>query len=346
MKASCDFNWNTPIHLSPTRQGTSSISARSSCFGRRDHGQTWDRISPDLTTNDPEKQKQEESGGVTVDNSVAEMHTTIYSISESPKNAQVIWAGTDDGNLQLTRDGGKTWTNVVGNVPDLPKSSWVSWVEASRFEEGTAHCVTSTGTCLAIWRPYAYQNKRFRQDLDSRVAQGQRRTRLCARHQGRHGFVKLLFLRYGVRALDLAGWRSTVGAVQGPRISECGRTGHRDSTARIRSGAGDAWTRHLDYRRHLAAAPINARGAVQGSRFLESKPAQQRIPAQGGWAEGDAHFLGDNPPDAALITYYQKKRHIFGRMKLEVLDDKGKLVDTLARRTAGAASAAWNGPCV
>ena len=75
-----------------------------------------------MTTNDPEKQKQEESGGVTVDNSEAEMHTCIYSISESPRNGQLIWAGTDDGNLQITRDSGKTWTNVVANVPGSAES--------------------------------------------------------------------------------------------------------------------------------------------------------------------------------------------------------------------------------
>ncbi|PYL51578.1 MAG: sialidase, partial [Verrucomicrobia bacterium] len=76
------FNWNTPIALSPNEKGTIYIGAQF-LFRSRDHGQTWDRISPDLTTNDPQKQKQEQSGGVTVDNSSAEMHTTIYSISES-----------------------------------------------------------------------------------------------------------------------------------------------------------------------------------------------------------------------------------------------------------------------
>ena len=95
--------------MSPNEKGTIYIGAQF-LFRSRDHGQSWDRISPDLTTNDPAKQKQEESGGVTVDNSSAEMHTTIYSISESPKNGQIIWVGTDDGNVQITRDGAKTWT--------------------------------------------------------------------------------------------------------------------------------------------------------------------------------------------------------------------------------------------
>ena len=119
-KASCASTGTRRFTCRPTQKGTIYIGAQF-LFRSRDHGQTWERISPDLTTNDPEKQKQEESGGVTVDNSAAEMHTTIYAIGESPKDADLIWVGTDDGNLQVTRDGGKTWTNVVGNMPGLPE---------------------------------------------------------------------------------------------------------------------------------------------------------------------------------------------------------------------------------
>ena len=153
------FNWNTPIHMSPNEKGTLYIGAQF-LFRSRDHGQSWDRISPDLTTNDFEKQKQEESGGVTVDNSSAEMHTTIYSISESPKNGQIIWVGTDDGNLQMTRDGAKTWTNVVGNIQRLGKNSWVSTVEASRFNEATAYATFDRHT-FGDMKPYAYKTSDY-----------------------------------------------------------------------------------------------------------------------------------------------------------------------------------------
>src|SRR5260370_26010334 len=72
---------------------------------------------------------------------------------------------------------------------------------------------------------------------------------------------------------------------------------------------------------------------AQEAVFLQAKPSQQRLPANGGWVEGSAVFTGPNPPDAALITYYQSKRHIFGRMKLEIFDSQGKLVDTLPPTT-------------
>ena len=85
------------------------------------------------------------------------MHTTIFSISESPKDKNLIWAGTDDGNLQLTRDGAKTWNNVVGNIPGLPKNSWVRWVQASNFDPGTAYAAFDRHT-FGDFAPYRLQD--------------------------------------------------------------------------------------------------------------------------------------------------------------------------------------------
>src|SRR5439155_20696820 len=130
------FNWNTPMHV--TAAGTLYLGAQF-LFRTRDRGDTWERISPDLTTNDPVKQKQAESGGLSVDNSSAENHCTIFTICESPKNHEVVWVGTDDGNIQLTRDGGKSWTNVGKKLPGVPPATWVTCVEASHFDEGTAY---------------------------------------------------------------------------------------------------------------------------------------------------------------------------------------------------------------
>src|SRR5262249_100195 len=140
------YNWNTPIHMSPTQKGTVYIGSQF-LFRSRDHGQAWERISSDPTTNDPEKQKQEQSGGVTVDNSSAETHTTIYSIAESPRNPNLIWVGTDDGNVQVTRDGGKKWNNVVGNIQGLPPAPWVSSIEAGHFDQGTAYATFDLHAC-------------------------------------------------------------------------------------------------------------------------------------------------------------------------------------------------------
>ena len=123
------FNWNSPIALS-THQSDRIYFASQYLFKSEDQGNSWEQISPDLTTNDPNRQRQKESGGISIDASGAENNTTIVAISESPMNEQIIWAGTDDGQLQVTSDGGKTWTNVVSQIDGLPEGLWCSSVEA------------------------------------------------------------------------------------------------------------------------------------------------------------------------------------------------------------------------
>lgn len=335
------FNWNTPIHLSSTQKGVTYIGAQF-LFRSRDNGQTWDRISPDLTTNDPLKQKQEESGGVTVDNSVAEMHTTIYSISESPRNSNVIWVGTDDGNVQLTRDAGKTWTNVVGNISGLPKNSWVSWVEASRFDEATAYAVFDRHT-FGDMAAYAYKTIDF----------GRTWQPVINKDSGVHGYAhvikedtvspRLLFL-----GTEFGLWVSLDGGKQWaqykggdfPNVAVRDIVVHpRESDLILATHGRGIWIIDDITPLRQMTPEVMAKDAT----FLEGRPVQQRLNASGGWAEGDGTFVGRNPPDAALITYYQKKRHIFGRMKIEIFDENGKLTDTLpANSRRGISRVEWH----
>jgi hypothetical protein len=102
----------------------------------KDSGETWEIISPDLTTNDSTKQRQQKTGGLTFDITGAENHTTILAIAPSPVDKNVIWVGTDDGNLQVTQDGGKTWANLASKLVGLPKASWIPQVQASKYNAG------------------------------------------------------------------------------------------------------------------------------------------------------------------------------------------------------------------
>ena len=131
------FNWNAAIHISPHDPNTIYFGGNV-VFRTTNGGQTWDIISPDLTTND--KSKQISSGGpVTRDNTAAEFHCTILTIAESPVERGVIWVGTDDGNIQVTRDAGKTWTNVVKNIQGLPANAWVPAIDPSNADKGVAY---------------------------------------------------------------------------------------------------------------------------------------------------------------------------------------------------------------
>jgi photosystem II stability/assembly factor-like uncharacterized protein len=321
------WNWNTPIHLSPNEKGTIYVGAQF-LFRSRNQGQSWDRISPDLTTNDPEKQQQEKSGGITVDNSAAEMHTTIYSICESPKDKNVIWVGTDDGNLQVTRDGGKTWTNVVGNVSGLPKNSWVSWVQAGNFEAGTAYATFDRHT-FGDMAPYAFRTDDFGKTWTPLVTPQDAKTVRGYAHVIKEDLAQknLLFLgtEFGLFVSVDAGksWAQFKGK-RFPAVAVRDLAIHpRENDLVLGTHGRGIWI--VDDITPLRA--LTADLLKQDVSFVSARPAQQRIEGQGGWANGDAVFVGENPPDAAVITYYQRSRHLFGKLKIEVLDASGRVVD-------------------
>jgi photosystem II stability/assembly factor-like uncharacterized protein len=320
------FNWNAPIHMSPNEKGTIYIGAQF-LFRSRDHGQSWDRISPDLTTNDPEKQKQEESGGVTIDNSSAEMHTTIYSISESPKNSQIIWVGTDDGNVQITRDGAKTWTNVIGNLDGLGKNSWVSTIEASRYEEGTAYATFDRHT-FGDMKPYAYKTTDY----------GKTWTAFPLQESSVRGYAhvikedsvnpKLLFLgtEVGFWITVDAGqhWAQYKGSnFPAVAVDDIAVQSRESDLVLATHGRGIWIIDDISSLRALNPDLMSKEAALLPGRTV------QYMDVFGGWAEGDETFEGRNRPFDAQITYYQKSRHIFGDLKIEIFDQSGKLVDTV-----------------
>ena len=136
------FNWNAAIAQDPHDANTVYYASQF-LHKSTDSGETWEIISPDLTTNDSTKQRQQQTGGLTFDITGAENHTTIIAISPSPVDKNVIWVGTDDGNLQVTQDGGKTWTNVASKLTGLPKASWIPQVQASKYNAGEVWVVAN-----------------------------------------------------------------------------------------------------------------------------------------------------------------------------------------------------------
>lgn len=152
------FNWDSPIYVSPHNPNTVYFGGNV-LFKSNDRGHSWEEISGDLTTND--KSKQRTSGGeIYQDNTAAEFHCAILTIAESPKQAGVIWVGTDDGNLQLTQDGGKNWTNLNAKVSGLPKFSWFGKIHASEHDAGTAFIAVDNHRS-DDFKPYAYVTTDF-----------------------------------------------------------------------------------------------------------------------------------------------------------------------------------------
>ena len=153
------YNWNSgfaqdPFNVASIYYGSQFVNKSN------DRGATWEIISPDLTTNDPEKQKQSESGGITMDATGAENHCTILTIAPSPKQQGVIWVGTDDGNVQLTKDGGKTWMNVSSKIIGMPKGAWIPQIQASTYQASEAY-VTINNYRQFDFKPYVFRTKDF-----------------------------------------------------------------------------------------------------------------------------------------------------------------------------------------
>jgi len=323
-EAKLRFNWNTPIYASPTQKGVIYIGAQV-LYRSKDRGDSWERISPDLTTNDQSHQKQLQSGGLSIDNSSAENFTTIITVNESPKNQNTIWVGTDDGNLQVTRDGGKTWTNVAPNVPGLPKGTWVSGVEAGHYDDNTAYAtfdghrtgdmktyVFKTADGGKTWQPLATPDiKGFAQVV---------REDLVDPHLLFLGTEAGLFVSLDGGA-SWAQFKENLPPVPVDDIAIHRREG---DAILATHGRGIYVIDDLSPLRALTPEVLNKEVAM-----LPSRPSPLTIMTSEQRMEGDGEFADGGLPEVAWITYYLKKRHIVGDSRVEVYDESGKLLSTL-----------------
>ncbi len=326
------FNWNTPIHISPNNPERMYLGAQY-LFMSEDRGESWQKLSPDLTTNNPQKQRQAESGGLSIDNSTAENHTTIYTIAESPVDENVIWVGTDDGNLQVSADFGKNWTNVVSNVPDLPQNTWVSHVEASHYDQNTAY-VTFDGHRQGDKKVYVYKTTdlgKTWQSITTEALEGYA-------HVIREDLEKenLLFLgtEFGLYISLDAGqsWARFENNV--PKVGIRDMVIHPEEADLVLGthGRGVIIIDDLE-----ALRQITPELRTQKLAFLATKPTVLRDPgAGGGWFSGAGNFVGANPSSNAQIMYYMSKRHTFGKMYIEVYNEAGEMIKELsAGKSAG-----------
>ncbi len=318
------FNWNTPIYASPTQKGTIYLGSQY-LMRSKDRGDSWERISPDLTTNDQSNQKQLQSGGLSIDNSSAENYTTIITISESVKNPNVIWVGTDDGNVQVTRDGGKSWTNVTKNATGVPAKTWVSRVDAGHFDDNTAY-VTFDGHRTGDMKTYVYRTRdggKTFEALPTADVKGYA-------HVVREDLVnpELLFLGTEMGLyLSVDGGRNWAQFKENfPPVPVYDVQIHqRDGDAIIGThGRGIYIIDDITPLRGLSAETL-----AKDVAFLPSRPAKLAIPSFGGSNEGDDLFVSGATDDVASISYYLKKRHVVGESKVEIYDAGGKLLTTL-----------------
>ncbi|WP_298779994.1 hypothetical protein [uncultured Polaribacter sp.] len=333
------FNWNAPMAVS-THQPDRFYMGSQFLHKSEDMGDTWQIISPDLTTNNPLKQNQESSGGLSMDNSGAENHTTIFTIAESTLDQNVIWVGTDDGNVQVTQDGGKNWENTSMNIPGLPKNTWVYHIEASVFNKGTAYAVFD-GHTMNDMKPYAYKTTDFGKTWKSIITD--QVVGFVRNIQEDYVNPDLLFLgtEFGLYITVDGGknWNKFTNNMPSVAVHFIDLQKKTNDLVMGTHGRGVIIIDDISLLRE-----INEKVLAKKVHFFETKPTV--IFEEGGFSGGfgaETQFVGANPSRAAQIKYHLNKRHTFGKMTLEIQDENEKIISKLSPgKSKGINIVNWN----
>jgi photosystem II stability/assembly factor-like uncharacterized protein len=321
------FNWNAAIAQDPFDNNTIYFGSQ---FVHRstDRGDTWTKISPDLTTNDPGKQKQDQSGGLTIDATGAENHCTVITIAPSPLKNGLIWAGTDDGMIQVTTDGGRSWNNTSQNIKGMPRNGWVPQLTASAFNPDEAFAVVNDyrqGDNAA----YLYRTKdggrNWQRIIDDTDVWGYV---LCFAQDILEPRLMFAGTEYGLYVSFDGGdnWNKWTSGY--PTVSTYDMAIQpREQDLVIATFGRAVWI--LDDIRPLRALAQEGAGLLKGR--LKAFEAPEAFMASlknlpGYYFYGDAMYRGENRPAGAMISYYTSGDS--GKIKVEIRDAVGKVVKT------------------
>ena len=301
------FNWNAAIAQDPFDNNTIYFGSQF-VHKSTDKGYTWEIISPDLTTNDPDKQKQDDSGGLTLDATGAENNTTILAIAPSKLEKDVLWVGTDDGKVQLSRNGGQSWTDLSDNITGMPAAGWVAQITASSYNAGEAFVVVNNYRNYD-YRPYLFHTRDYGVTWTSMVDASQVWTYTLA-------FVQdpitpnLMFLGTdgGLYASIDAGRNWTLWDHGIPHVSTMDLVIHpREHDLVIGTFGRAAFV--LDDIRPLRRLAKDGTGLLDRSLILFEPPTAYHTINQepsGTRFGGDAIYNGENRSTNAMISYYVK----------------------------------------
>ncbi|MBK7692074.1 MAG: glycosyl hydrolase [Bacteroidetes bacterium] len=336
------WNWNTPL-VTGAANSKNLYTGSQYLYKSTNQGRDWTRISGDLTTNNKDKQKQEESGGLSADNTSAENHCTIFTIAESPLDANLVWVGTDDGNLQYTIDGGKTWKNVSANYAQagIPASTWISSIEPSHFDKNILYA-TFDNHMYGDHRTYLGKST----DMGATWTRMQQNDFTGFAHKICEDPINknLLFLgtEMGLFATLDGGahWfrmKNNIPEYAMVRDIKIHPTTHDlivgthgrgifivDDITAMRSLTAEVWDKDV----YLFPIPdLTLNNGKYGWGGPESA---------GGWSAG-------NPPEMPSIDYYLKDRVSTGKVELEIYDAKNTLLQTIpGSKRKGINKVYWN----
>ncbi len=324
------FNWNAAIAIDPF-DGNTVYYGSQFVHKSTDRGLSWEIISQDLTTNNPEWQRQMESGGLTYDVTGAENFTTIITIAPSPLQQGVIWVGTDDGRVHVTQDGGGTWESVESNIKRVPANTWVPRIKPSKFDAAAAFVVFDDHR-RGNWETYVYETENFGKKWESLATDGVWGYALAIEQDPVKEDLLFLGTEFGLY-VSLNGGASWMKWTHGfPTASAMALIVHpRDHDLVIGTHGRSAYV--LDDIRPLRtltpealAEPIHLFAIPDAIQYRPNPSSGLRAPGQG-------EYRGENRPYGALITF---------SLNIEGLPHPNEEIErerSAARRAAGAGEA-------
>ena len=337
------FNWNAGIAVDPFDDKVvyygSQFLLKSS-----DHGKSWQVISPDLTTNDPEKQKQLQSGGLTYDVTGAENFTTIITVVPSTVQQGLIWVGTDDGRIHVTTDGGGNWNDVTIQQKGLPQGIWVPHIHVSNKNAGEAFAVLDDHR-RDNWTPYVYHTRDFGRSWTRIVDGNDVETFVYAFVQDPvESNLYFVGTDNGLYVSIDAGANWTKWTAGFPTVPVMDLVIQEREGDLVLGTFGRAfWI--LDDLRPLRAMAADKSIMAQPVAVFNPPDAHLMVIGESiGYRQGkvgDALYDGENRPYGALISYYlkdvaeggnKKENPLDDSVKIEILDSDGELVRTMYKK--------------
>ncbi|PCE64648.1 WD40/YVTN/BNR-like repeat-containing protein [Sediminicola luteus] len=318
------FNWNAAIGQDPFDNSTVYFGSQF-VHKSTNKGETWTVISPDLTTNDPEKQKQSESGGLTMDATGAENHCTLLVIEPSTLEKDMLWVASDDGRVHYTQNGGQDWIEVTKNIKGLPAGSWIAQIKASNKNKGEALLIANDYRRFN-YTPYAYRTKNYGKSWERIVDENDVQSYTLSIIEDPKN-PNLLFLGTDdglYVSLDAGNqWKKWTEGF--PTVSTKDLAIHeREQDLIIGTFGRAAWV--LDDIRPLRAIAGNTAVLDKEISLFPSPDAYLAAYQQptGSRFGADAMYHGENRKAGAMITYYLKS---VAKPKTDSKDDKKKAAE-------------------
>ena len=332
------FNWTMPLTVSPHDPKTVYVGSQH-VHRTTDGGQSWQVISPDLSTND--KSRQQISGGLTPDNIGVEYAFTVMAVAESRLEKGLIWAGTNDGQVQLTRDGGQTWTNVTKNIPGLPPWGTVGNIEPSRYGAGTAYLTLDLHQ-VDNRDPFVYKTGDYGRTWKA-ITTGIPRSASSYAHCIREDPVRRGLLYLGTEnALYMSfdegeSWQPLQSGLPHAPVYWLAVQEHFNDLVVSTYGRG-FWI--LDDLAPLQQFTPDASGAE--AHLFVPRPAYRFRAITLNYSQSSDPTAGQNPPYGASINYFLQSA-ASGDVTLRILDSSGQLVRRLSgSKLAGVNRVFWD----